>query len=638
MKTPSSAFGTVRSSGFLGRIASVPGSIGLLAGCLAGAWAGNYGSDRPASGSRADSRVPFEFPFETYRQELVVTFDSEEAAAAATLAPTPLWDDRAWAVSSRWDDLHPNNPRMADVLRRRGHSGTFYLGGWFSDWDAMPTSPDSEYGRGLVAAGHSIGGHSLSHPWLSYCHRNRMFEEMAGVRMLWEAATDTPVVSYAFSYSNSRNEDEGDAVQADLMRSLERAGLYHVANEREFERVVGDLILSPILPADGMPIVAAAEAALADDAYRREHPILTYAMHALYDTPEAWSRFEADLDRYGGRTNWWYCPQNAYAAYRYQVLHARLSEPERVLPTEPRIGRTHGVGNAGHGMERAARRWIVERPKLVDLNDAVPLTFRVAGIAAASVVDVRCATARVSTPGRDERGVRFDVPHDDDQRLPIRIGFVRPNLTRRSEPTESDTDTDIAGVRALLGIEGERVRLRLDNRSGRELRGLRVTYRLPLAWADGVVRRAVPDMAPGDRLEDSWTPWSGAVEPKWRAGEVFVAAQVDFRYGDEPVRLHVACRTAMDGDDPSYPQGGFARLGPLPLDQVDLPRLLADLRSGAAATVPWRIDDGSVLEWATMDEPTQPPYFDPERIRLDGRWTGWDQQGWYVVVSELRND
>lgn len=579
----------------------------------------------PASfGSKVDaSPASQEFSFETYRQEFVVTFATEADARAAVITPTPLWNNRDWAVSGRWDDLNPNNARMREVLTRHGHRATFYLNSWFSDWADMPASPHLPEARDLLQGGHSVGGHSMTHPWLSYCHRNRIFEETAGIRILWEAATDSPVVSYAFSYSNFRNEDEGDPVQADIIRLLQRAGFYHVANEPTFDALGSDLILSPILPSDGVPITAVAEARLADPEFKKAHPILTYAMHARYQSPSEWAGFEQTLDQYGHRPNWWYCNQNEYAAYRYQFQHSRILQDAIAADSSLASART--------------RRLTLERPVLLDLNDSIPLTFRIDGVLPTSVMDVSCSTARCALPDSPTTPFHFDLHHDYDQMLPAKIGLVPPNTHNRSQLTPQDSDADLPGIRALLFLDGKVLNLVLENQLAKPLSDCRITYRLPLAWADGTTRRHLPDLAPHSQTSDRWTPRLLDRHYKTAAGSAFLVAQIDARLDGRAVRLHAVCHASLTSEDRSFPQGAFLRIGPLPIDQLDLDRLGADLGSLIAGFQPWQIDDGSVFHWESLDGPSVPPHFEVERVRLTGAWTGWDLVGFYVIRSRIHS-
>jgi hypothetical protein len=591
----------------------------------------------------ADPRkVRFEFPFSTYRQEVTIVFASEALAQAAVVTPTPLWDGREWAVSSRWDDTVPENLRMREVLTAHGHRGTFYLNAWFKDWADLTSTPDSPYARALLQGGHSIGGHSLNHPWLSYCHRNRIFEEAAGVRMVWEAATDTPLNSYAFSYCDFRNEDEGDAVQTDIIRALERAGFYHVANEPAFEDLPSDLMLSPILPSDGAAIEAAAESFLADPAYRTAHPILTYSMHAVYDTPAEWAAFEHDLDRFGHRPDWWYCHQTEYAAYRYQYLRTQIRYDSRdELPLSngsilSAPGATNEPGEVANGSR--TRYLVLERPVLLDLNDPVPLTFEIAGVPREAVTSVRCSTATCLPSDRPGTNYRFHLSHNSDQALPSIITLVPPNTKNSPLEPPPSAESELPGISAHLFQRKGLLRLRLVNRSSQPLTACRVTYRLPLAWKEGIVRRGLPNLMPKNGIEDIYRLPAKKEDYKHSAGNAFLAAQLDFRLGDRQVRVHTACYLATLDPDPSFPQSGFIRIGPFPRDQVNLPQLMADLCEGSVGMHAWELANASGRLWEVADNPFLPPHFDAERIRLSGTWSGWNQLGYYLIHSRVWSD
>jgi peptidoglycan/xylan/chitin deacetylase (PgdA/CDA1 family) len=525
--------------------------------------------------------VPCEFPPPRYTQEFQIVFRGQQAAKAS-VAVAPLYNDYAWAISSRWDDNNPAHLTMRDVLARHGCHGTFYLNGIQADWSRIPPSINSDnFGRELIKNGNSIGGHSLTHPFLTTCNRNRIFEEVAGVRVQWEAAVDMPVLSYAFSFCNFYNFAERYAVQADIARVLQRAGFYGIASEPPFELLPTDMILSPIMPPDGLAIDWFAEAALASRGFPQRHPNLTYSMHTWYRTPEAWAKFEKDLDRYGHRPDWWYCNQNQYAAYRYQFQHSRL------------------VASAPQGRVLKCR---VERPVLLDLNDAVPLTFRVTGVKPEEIEAVQCASAECVPSDRKTGVCLFHLEHDRNQALPAKIGLAPPNVENRAELAEGDQDPKFAGVRALLHFHGGKLRLALDNQSPQPLTGLRVTYRLPLAWNEGVVRRQVADLAAKSRREETITPTRAESDYKYNSGTAFFLAQLDFRQGPLPGRLHAVCLCRQPAVDHSYPQGGFLKLGPFALNLVDLAKLGGDLQAGRIQTQPWLMAGDARLAWKA-DEP-----------------------------------
>ncbi len=556
-------------------------------------------------------RLRFAFPAETYKQQIEIVARDEAAARQLQVEMAPLYNDYEWAVSSRWDDNNGEDVKMRDVLAKHGHHGTFYLNSLWQDWPTTPTHVDSEFGRQLIAKGDSLGAHSLLHPFLSYCSRNRIFEEVAGDRMVWEAATDKPVVSYAFSYCNFTNPQEGLAVQADIARCLERGGFFDIANEPDWEALPTDMILSPIMPSDGADIDPHVESALASDGFRRSHPSLTYSMHVWYRTPEAWAKFEAQLDKYGHNPRWWYCNQNQYGAYRYQFEHTKL----RVVSRQGKIVRV-----------------ALERPVLLDLNDTVPLTLRVTGVPASKVASVRCATADVSPSAP----LLFNLGHNRDQSLPAKIGMVLPNVQNRATLTPDDCDTDFAGLRAQLHLANGRLVLALDNEGDKPVTRLRVTFRLPLEWKEGVVRRMVRDLPPHAHREEVLTPTRVQADYKLTSGIGFFIGQLDFLRGTERGRLYTSCEVKPIDRDRSYPQGGFLLLGPVAKPQLDLPRLTADLKAGKIATQSWVLPDDTRLGWRADGTSATPPYLDVELVRLSGQWGSREE--WWLMQTDVTSE
>lgn len=557
-------------------------------------------------------RLRFAFPAETYKQQVEIITRDEATARQASVEMAPLYNDYEWAVSSRWDDNNSEDVKMRDVLNRHGHRGTFYLNSLWLDWPTTPTHVDSAFGRQLLEGGNSIGAHSLTHPLLSYCNRNRIFEETAGDRMVWEAATDAPVVSYSFSYCNFINPQEGLVVQAAIARALERGGFLDIANEPDWEALPSEMILSPIMPADGAEIDSHVESALASDVFRLAHPNLTYSMHVWYRTPEAWAKFEQQLDKYGHNPRWWYCNQNEYGAYRYQYEHTRL----RVVS---RQGKTIKVE--------------LERPVLLDLNDAVPLTLRVTGVPRGKIAGARCATAGVASASGP---LVFNLRHDRDQSLPVKIGMVLPNVQNRATLGPDDGDADFPGLTAQLHFADGRLVLALANEGDKPLTRVRVTYRLPLAWKEGVVRRHVRDLAPHSRREEVLVPTLASEDFKYTGGLHFFIAQLDFLRGAERGRLYTSCHAQPVVADRSYPQGGFLVLGPISKAQLDLGKIAAEIKAGHIATQPWVLPDDSRLEWQVDGNPAKPPYMDVELVRLMGTWMGSD--AWWLMQSDLTSD
>jgi hypothetical protein len=92
----------------------------------------------------------------------------------------------------------------------------------------------------------------------------------------------------------------------------------------------------------------------------------------------------------------------------------------------------------------------------------------------------------------------FRLQHDRDQQLPAEIGMVQ-NPENRKILSEQDQDADFPGLGSLLSFDNDRLHLVLGNKSQRAapVRNIRVTYRLPLAFKAGVVRRTLADVPSG---------------------------------------------------------------------------------------------------------------------------------------------
>jgi hypothetical protein len=549
------------------------------------------------------ARIRWECPVATYTQELEIEFRSEQDARNASLAMLPLYDGCEWAISSRWDDNNTKGDlELHQVLLEHGHRGTWYL----NQTDARLTA---EVANKLLEGGNSIGGHSLSHPFLTYVNRNRVFEEVAGIRADREASTDTHIVSYAFSFCDFRNSVEGDAVHIDIARALERAGYYNIANHRFHDALQTDMTISPIMPSDGQDIDDFAEAALKGEWFQDQHPNLSYSMHAWYSTPEAWAKFGRHLDQYGHNPNWWYCNQNQYAAYRYQYQLSKLDPPVR---------------------EGNTLRLRLQRPVLLDVNDPTPLTFELRGVPKDAVSAVRCATADCPPSLRESESYRFHLAQDRDQALPHRIGLIH-NRENRGELSEGDVDPDFPKLRALLHVRDGALHLSIENGGAEPLSGLRVTYRLPLAWRDGVVRRELPDIGAGERSDGSLSLTRATDDYKHNSGRSFFLAQIDFVKGGEPGRLYAACHVENRKRDASYPQGGFFRLGPIPDAEFDPEAVAGGVRAGRLPSG-WPLKDGQRLEWVLDDDPLQPPYLDVEVMRTTGRWRSQTDAPFYYLL------
>jgi len=485
-----------------------------------------------------------EFQPVTIRVELATPRDAQ----LAKIRPLPLCNGAEWAVTSRWDDNHWGHLKIRATLLEHGHRGTFFLidpkrGAGGTDYGLVAKRSMSEFGRILTSGGTTVGSHSLTHPSLSRQNRNRIFEETLGCRIALEAAFDTLVNAYGFSYGNFLNSIEGVDVQRDIATMLARAGYLQVANYRFAQNDCWPWGAAAMLPADGQPIDRAFAAFLANKRLHNSNPAIPYSMHAWHRTPEDWAGFEADLDRYGKRPHWWYCNHNEYGSYRVQYRTAVRGTTE-----------TDG----------AVLRYHFQRPSLLDLNDPIPLTLVITGVEPDNVKSIECAGVKIDRTDMPDGTVRCNVPHPEGLRLPVRIDHA-------ATPTGKLTaSTDFPAIRGALAISGQSLVLRLENTLAAPMHIRRVVYRVPLRYRQGVIRRAGMTLSAGTPFTDRVELEQDRTDRRYRAGEYFFAAQIDFVFQGEPGRVYFTTRQAGSRDDDSYPQHGFSVLSPIPRAAIDL--------------------------------------------------------------------
>jgi hypothetical protein len=371
--------------------------------------------------------------------------------------------------------------------------------------------------RRLLAGGNTIGGHSWTHAYVPYCNRRRIFEEFLRVRIDREASSDTPVSSYAFSFTHKRNDLEGLSSRDDIVEALRRSGYHHVANGTFRSDHDPGMSVSWLLPHDGRPIDEAFEKLLADREKQRIDPNISFNMHVWYTTPEAWEKFEGQLAKYGKRPGWWYCNQSEYAAYRRQYRYSTLQTTRNAATLD----------------------LVLRRPCLLDLGDPVPLTMELRGVRAEDILSVDL-DGRALEAGK----TRLQIPHATAARLPSKIGWVEG---RGSDP-------DFPGLSASLRFHEGALELTLD--SAEPLEDVRILYRLPLEWEGGVIARRPGTIG---RFQDRLPLKRATADAKYASGAALFAAQVDFRGG----RLHVTTHASDPNPDPSYPRDRFLVAGPL---------------------------------------------------------------------------
>jgi peptidoglycan/xylan/chitin deacetylase (PgdA/CDA1 family) len=134
-------------------------------------------------------------PIQTATTAVVVTAAVAGAAAYAALWPQSQIFGRMLVAGSNPNEIAltyddgPNDEateRLLEVLARHEVHATFFVIGSF-------VRQRPELVRAIAAAGHLVGNHTMTHPWLSWQSAARIREELAGCNAVLEDTLGAPV-------------------------------------------------------------------------------------------------------------------------------------------------------------------------------------------------------------------------------------------------------------------------------------------------------------------------------------------------------------------------------------------------------------------------------------------------------------
>jgi hypothetical protein len=518
----------------------------------------------------------------------------------------PLYKDFKWALTSRWDDnAAGEDATMADLLDKYGYKGTFYL---------MSTGIGSDLERALLRRGHAMGSHSITHPGLTGCTYNKIFEELLKSRIDIETRIDFPVNSFAFPGNDFAN-DLRPQIQWDIYRLILRAGYTQVAWSRWLPETMKDLSGDVELPGDGHPLEPWFSQLAGNEGLRKQEPNLTLCTHAwAYAQGPKWPLLESQIKLYARNKAYWFCNQAEYGAYRFQYRRARITEMVKT-PT--------GVS------------FNLVRPLPIDAGREVPLTIKISDTdlsRAAITVDGKTLSADNQSAG----SVVFSVPYPVTEKLPEKIDAVYVE----SKPETSKKFPFLSGM-LRLEDKDKNLRLQMTN-SGSPITRVLVTYRLPFAAVPGLVGREFPEITKEKPLADTVTLAWPDRSMKLLDGRAMFVAQVDFLSENRPHRLYVVTfKTVTPSDNArNYAMGNFALLGPVPAEETTNGDLFqkvvahptATFIMGGGKTFSWQpipVSDGSASDYvgAGADTFVASIITSPEKqeaiIKCPGQWHIW---------------
>jgi len=460
-----------------------------------------------------------------YPQALQVEYGTPAEAARATTAFAPVFDDRQWAFSARWDDCNPNSLQMRQHMAKFGLKGTFYL----TQNDARNTF-GPEFCRQLMQEGFSIGGHTMTHPKLPELNAGQIWWELCANRVAREDDTETPLNSLAFSYGQFRSGTRPEAFPM-VSEAVRRAG-YHHCVYADFVR--GNPYLAEgefstgcqVVPGDRAVDAAKFQEQLErpvsqwPQAYRKWTHCLFLGVHPWQSGAE-WDKLDAIFQTLAGKPEWWYCNQTEWAAYARQVACSQVQG---------------GTGSAA----ATVRDYVVRRPMPADLGAAVPLTCV---IDSASVAGVRLDGQELPFEARGPKTV-VSLPHTKGQALPRRIGHIEVPPSAAG-PADIPPCTDFPGLQGFLAVtpDPRRLSLTLVAPATADLHDLFVRFRLPLQYEPGTVGRALPVLKAGAAQTVDLDLPAAKGEPFWAEGPQYWVAEVDFTDASGAGRLFVTRRS-----------------------------------------------------------------------------------------------
>jgi peptidoglycan/xylan/chitin deacetylase (PgdA/CDA1 family) len=564
----------------------------------------------PAARSAPQEMGPL--ALETYPQTILITFTTEQTARRASLKIVPLYHDFRAAFSTRMDDNNIDALTVAEVMTAHGQKGTFFLNdakGWQGAAEAGVTvSGDAgvEVPERLLAAGNSIGCHTMNHEFLPALSKNAVFKEIMALRIQREVLNHTHITSFAYPFVSFHCESRDPKDREDIEESLRRSGIFLLA-ENKYGGPERGFFDGYFVIADGQSWNGSQEdAETAKERPWDERPLFLVTMHPWV---KAWGGAEfpkltETYEKWEGRKDWWYCNMNQYAAYRTQALRTILDA----------------------SVEGKVLKVVLARPRPSDLGDWVPLTFQIEGVKKSDMLSVVCAGSRPKPVVKGSE-ILFDLPHASDQGT---VEEFASSIQDGDTQSFDDLEKGPGGLKGLLVRNADGLTLELRNQGPGVLRDIRVTFRLPLAWKEGVQNQSARPLAPGGAVTLTLKNPERSTDPHDLVGSEYLVAQVDYR-AEKPSRLYVVDETSAHEADAFFARNGFWVLGPLAGDMdgfdpaVYAEKFLKGHQPARENKVPW----GASLGWK-IPAISATSFLDPDIIPTTGKdatpsFYQWDQ-------------
>lgn len=464
--------------------------------------------------------------FREYEQQITVSFPDAAAATAAQLQPRPLPRRYTLHFSARWDDSTLGHARTNAVQARHGIKGTFFFNS--ANDDQVKLAQD------ILAAGSTIGLHTVHHPNLSTLGPNRQFYEFMHNRIVLESRLNTSVVTEALPFCAYTSPER--YTQHDIGRVLQAIGVIgapepfypNFGNNLDYpEKALAESF--PLRPGDRDINFDSFNKSFAGILQNRQalaaHPSVSVGIHSWH-TPQGIKDLETIYRDSAHNPDWWYANHNDYGAYRYEALNARISK---------RIAGNRAV-------------FTITRFRPEELGANVPLWLEVSG---AKPNAVEQATLHEDL---------IELPHADNVGLPELYDAVKEDGSSAKFPFLNATLTQPAS---------QQWSFKVTNNGTETLQDLQATFFFPPQWPQLSIRSDKASLAPGESAVFTAEQAEPNRAIRFQFQRAYYAARLDFSANGRRGRLYADLFTPAPANVPARVSDCALVFFPVP-DDYDL--------------------------------------------------------------------
>ena len=519
-----------------------------------------------------------------------------------------LYDDAQLALMWRWDDNEQEGRiYFKELLAHYGLKATWYV----NDIDASLNEHDTDQ---LLQNGQEMGGHTLSHFFLPYQNKNRIFREMLELKVKRESLSNKLINSFAFPFEVFQSP-EGLVLEKDLYALLGRSAHIHVPSTTFMRNQFSELTFNYSISGNHQEIKNILSEFKKN--YHHDYAIPAISINVLrrYDNAQEWQKWGLILKELTQLKDLWAPTLNQFAAYRIEQKKTKIS----LSVTDKKTAHI-----------------ILNRPRSIDLNNLNPLTLKILGISKDNKISFSIAGKQLKARQKNEH-IIINVPHDDNNQIPSAIDLIKNEKSLKDFETEPHSEK-FPQLPALLSCNNDKIKLELVNYSGRELKNLTITYRFPLAYSPGILRKEINQLDPYVVYQDEIKLHTKSTDSQYFLGNHYFVGQLDFSFKNIQYRIYTDCSFDNLKLDPSYPLGGVSIMGPISSTVMTVHEILQKIRTekmNINYDLTWTDFPG---KWKLQEKIHQEPYMAPNVIKTLGEWKQDYRGGSYLLKTEVLSE